>query len=282
METPARPSAFIRRQAAFAALWLLAIIVVPVVARAACHGEARRSVFAGLHRPVVHVTQSLAHTTHSQRAHGRHAYVHERSRGEDRFRWSLHDGEFRSNCGISSDELQDVVEAQNGRGSFLWISQDGDEWVIRDRALIQRARGSVEPMQRLGQEMGRLGGEMGRLGAQQGRFGAEMGRLGARQGVLGARLALLRLRDDDDDPAIEREAAAIEREMDGLSRQQDELDERQDTSVEGRMDDLGAQMEQLGARMEQLSQRAERELSALAKEAIASRRAERVRDFGGQ
>jgi hypothetical protein len=271
MKTPARSFAFVRRQAVLVALPVLAIIVVPVVARAACHADTPRNVFAGLHQPVVHVTHSFEHAFR-----GRHADVHEHSWSKDRFRWSLRDGELRSNCGASTEELRDVSEAQDGRGSFLWISQDGDEWVIRDRGLIQRARGSVEPMQRLGKEMGRLGGEMGRLGAQQGRFGAEMGRLGARQGVLAARLALLELRDEDDDPAIEREAAAIEREMDELSGQQEEFEGRQESSVDGRMDDLGEQMDELGSQMDQLSQRAERELRALAKEAIALRKAERV------
>jgi len=275
MKTPARLFAFVRRQAALA---VLALIVVPVVARAAGHAKAPRIVFAGLHQPVVHATHSFTHALRGEHAHGRHADVHEHSRSEDHFRWSLHDGEFRSNCGVSTEELRDVVEAVGSSGTFLWISQDGDEWVIRDRAMIQRARGSVEPMERLGKEMGRLGGEMGRLGAQQGRFGAGMGRLGARQGVLAARLALLELRDDDDDPAVEREAAAIEREMEELSSQQDEFEGRQESSVDGRMDDLGEQMDELGRQMDQFSQRAERELKALVKEAIASRKAERAGD----
>jgi hypothetical protein len=281
MKAAARSLAVVRRQAALVVLSVTAIIVVPAVARAAHHAETHQAVLTGLHRPVAHVAHSFARAFQGRHEHARQVHVHKHSRGVDGFRWSLRDGEFHSNCGVSTEELRDVIEAPGARGSFLWISQDGDEWVIRDRALIQQARGSVEPMERLGKEMGRLGGEMGRLGAQQGRFGAEMGRLGARQGVLGARLALLELRDEDD-PAIEREAAAIEREMDELSRRQDELDGRQDTSVEGRMDDLGAQMDRLGDQMEQLSQRAERESRALAKEAITSRRAERVRDLGGR
>ena len=277
MKTPARSFALVRRQAALVALSALAIIVVPVVARAACHAGTPRTVPAGLHRPVVHVAPSYAHAFQGPHAHGRHACVHQCSRGDEGFRWSLYDGTSHSTCGVSTEELRDVIESMGGGGSFLWISQDGDEWVIRDRALLRRARDSVEPMEQLGQEMGRLGGEMGRLGAQQGRAGAEMGRLGARQGVLAARLALLELREDDDDPAIERESDAIEREMDELSRRQDESEGRQASLGGRRMDDLGAQMDQLGERMEQLSERAERELKTLAKEAIASRRAERVR-----
>jgi hypothetical protein len=280
MKTLARPFESVRRQALLVAVSLLAIIVVPVAARATCHVETQRNVFAGLHRPALHAAHAVTHAFRGSYAHGRHADIHDHSRGEQHFRWSLRDGEFHSNCGVSTGDLRGVTGAPGSRESFLWISQDGDEWVIRDRALIQRARASVEPMQRLGQEMGRLGGEMGRIGAQQGRFGAEMGRLGARQGVLAARLALLELRADDD-PAIEREAAAIERKMDELSRQQDQLDERQDTSVEGRMDDLGEQMDRLGDQMERLSQRAEWELRALAREAIAARRAERILDRGG-
>jgi hypothetical protein len=280
MKTPARPSPGVLRQAALVALSVMAIIIVPVVARAACHAETHPIVFHGPQQPVVLAAHSFAGAFQAPHAHGRRARVHQHSWDERRFRWSLRDGEFHSSCGVSAEDLRDVIGAPGGHGSLLWISQDGEEWVIRDRSLIQRARGSVEPMERLGAEMGRLGGEMGRLGAQQGRFGAELGRLGARQGVLAARLALLELREDDDDPAIEREAAAIEREMDDLSRRQDEFDRRQDSSLESRMDDLGEQMEELGHRMEQLSQRAERELKALVKEAIASRKAERAGHLG--
>ena len=280
MKTPARSFALVRWQAALVALSALAIIVVPVVARAVGHAGAHRIVFAGHDQPVAHVAHSSAHVFHGRETHGWNDLRHEHSPGVNGFCWGLRDGAFRSNCGVSDEELQDAIEARGIRGSFLWISQDGDEWVIRDRALVARARASVEPMQQLGKEMGRLGGEMGQLGAQQGRFGAEMGRLGARQGVLAARLALLELRDDDDDPAIERETAAIEREMDELSRRQDEFEGRRESSVDGRMDDLGEKMDGLGERMEQLSQRAARELRALAREAIASRRAERFGDRG--
>ncbi len=285
MKTPARPRSSVRRQVAFAALSVLAIIAVPVVARAACGAQTHRIALPGRHQVDAHVANPSfqgAHASRGAHGHGRQARVHEHSPGVDGFRWSLHDGEFRSNCGVSPGELQDAIGSVGRGGDFLWISQDGDEWLIRDRALIQRARVSVEPMERLGKEMGRLGGEMGRLGAQQGRFGAELGRLGARQGALAARLALLEIRDHDDDPAIEREIAALEREVEELSR-------RQDSSVEGRMDevgaqmdDLGGQMDQLGDRMEELSRRAARELKALAKDAIASRRAERVGHRSGR
>jgi hypothetical protein len=276
MKTPDRSLAPLRRRVALAVLALLAVVVSPVAARAAGHAEAHRIVIAGHDQPACHVAHSPACAIHGHVTHGQHDLRHEHSPGVNGLCWGLRDGAFRSNCGVSHEDLQDAIEARGIRGSFLWISQDGDEWIIRDRALIARARASVEPMQRLGNEMGRLGGEMGQLGAQQGRFGAEMGRLGARQGMLAARLAVLGLRDEDD-PAVEREAEAIEREMDELSRQQDAFEGRRESSAEGRMDDLGEKMDELGERMEQLSQRAERELRALAREAIASRRAERFR-----
>lgn len=276
MKTPVRPSALVLRPAALVAVSVMAILVVPVIARADLPAAPHRIVLAGLHRPVAHVAHSFASAFRSAHDHGRQVHVHEHSRGVHGLRWSLCDGEFHSNCGVSSDDLRDAIGASHRHGRILWIAQGGDEWVIRDRALIQRARTSVEPMDRLGKEMGRIGGEMGRIGAQQGRFGAELGRLGARQGELGARLALLELRGDDDDPAIEREAAGIEREMDELSRRQEELEGRKDSSLDGRMADLGQRMDALGERMEMLSQRAERELKALLKEAIASRKVERA------
>jgi hypothetical protein len=228
---------------------------------------------------VAHSPVLAGHRTH---AHSSPWFDSDHGPGDrDGFGWAIFDGKLQSRAGSVDkhrwDAFQDLFE-RNHR-PLVWFRLDGQEWIIQDPALVARARGSVEPMERLGREMGRLGGEMGQLGAQQGRFGAEMGRLGARQGALAARLALLELRGEDD-PAAEREADAIEREMDELSRRQDAFEGRHDSSVEGRMEDLGEKMDELGERMEQLSRRAERELRALAKEAIASRRAERFAGRG--
>ncbi len=286
MQTPARSPALVRRQAALTFLPVLALLAVPPVARAADPVCTPRIVLSGHHQPVAHV----AHVAHAVRAsvrsslrHAAHRHgvapVHRHSWSEDGFRWSLYDGTSRSTTGASDEEIRDVIAARGAHSSFLWFSQDGQRWVVRDPALVARAHESIEPMERLGKEMGRLGGEMGQLGARQGRFGAEMGRLGARQGALAARLALLELRDYDD-PGIEREIAAIERKMDELSRRQDEFSRRQESLGGERMDELGDRMGELGDRMERLAERAERELKALAKEAISSRKAERLGDRG--
>lgn len=208
MHTTSRTHTPTLRLTAVVALTVLALLAIPMAARAAGRVCSPGIVLAGRLWPVA----GVPHSSHVLAAH-RHrlAPLHDHLASDDGFRWSLYDGETHSTCGASDEEIRDVVGAIGGDQNLLWFSSDGERWVIRDRALVGRAHAGIQPMQQLGQEMGRIG-------ARQGIIGAERGRLGARQGTLATRLAMLRLRDDDD-PAIEREAGAIERELRALAKE---------------------------------------------------------------
>jgi hypothetical protein len=251
MRHPDRPSLPVRRCVVFVALPFLVLLATPLAARVSSH-------------------------THARHTHDSHWSSEE----SDGFGWAVIDG--KSDCmdGGMDDRVHAAL-AKTARASgtpVLWLRVDGRDWVVRDRALVDRAEGVLQPMRELGRQMGALGAEQGRLGARQGKHGAELGRLAARSAALEVRLATAGLAGDeeslgaDERMELERERLDLEREQARCERSRERAEMR---GVEDRMRKLGGRMEEMARRMRVLSERAEREMRALAREAISTRKAVR-------
>ena len=184
---------------------------------------------------------------------------------------------------------------RNGSEGLLWFRRGGQEYVVRDPALLQRVEDAFAPLGAIGAEMGALGGRQGALGGRQGEIGAKQGALGSRQGALGLKQGELGARQsalvakrvrgglsDQERAALGQELAAVEAEMEGIGRQMEELAREMERLAEpmedlGRqMEEYGRQMEALGAKMEAAAQRADAELRTLMDEAIRTGRAQAV------
>jgi beta-lactamase regulating signal transducer with metallopeptidase domain len=172
--------------------------------------------------------------------------------------WALVDGSSHVWMSGSYREMERARRIHSETGEpVLWIGRDGREYVIRDRATIERVREILEPQQELGRQQGELGGQQGELGARQGELGAQQGELGAHQGELGSQQA--RLGAEQASIAGERAALESRRRSDELSgdeyrRRRDELEARQE-ELSRRMRDLGAQQGELGERQGELGAR---------------------------
>jgi hypothetical protein len=209
--------------------------------------------------------------------HARHTHDFEWcSNDGDGFRWAVIDGKSKVMGDRSDDDVRAalVKEARASGRRVLWLRLDGEDWVVRDRALVDRADELLRPMRELGGKMGALGGEMGR-------HGAEVGRLAAKQAAVDVRLALAGW-DDDEDALTDRERHELQRKSLELKRERDRM-EGSRARVESRelgerMEGLGRRMEQMGERMRVAAARAEREMRALAREAIQQRKAARFGD----
>ena len=214
--------------------------------------------------------------------HARHAHDHDWC-SDDGFQWSVIDGksEVVGDCRDGDVRATLAKEARASGRRVLWLRLDGEDWVVRDRALVDRADELLRPMRELGGTMGALGGEMGRHGAEMGRRGAEVGRLAAKQAAIDVRLALAGW-EDDEDALGDRERAELRRKSLELQRERARVERdfaRAESRQAGeRMGELGQRMKELGQRMKVLGQRAEREMRVLAREAIAQRKATRFRD----
>ncbi len=176
-------------------------------------------------------------------------------------------GENSSMSGSPRD-LGRAESYRKGGGDLIWFERNGQEYVIRDAALVKAAQDAFQPVSDLGEKQGALGAEQGKLGAKQGEMGAKQGELGAKMGALAARQGALRRDDDEGSDALEEQMEELGRQQEELGRKQDELGRQQDA--------LGKKQDELGRKQEEASKTAERQLQKLMDEAIASGKAEKV------
>lgn len=156
------------------------------------------------------------------------------------------DGSTFVNGHFSGDEV-DELKDRYGR-SFAVFAKGNVEYVVLDRAALDKLQSIIEPQSELGRKQGELGRQQGELGRQQGELGRRQGEIGREQGRLAGRYG-----NTDEIEALaakQRELAAAQRE---LSARQRELGERQ---------------RELGERQRQLAREIERELDRFVETAI--------------
>lgn len=161
---------------------------------------------------------------------------------------------------------RDIVMARGLRKHdepLLWFRRGDRAYVIRDAALLARAKALYAPVTELGREQGRLGGRQGELGGRQGGLGAQQGELGRQQAELASEQAELAASNNR-----EPRMAALRSRLQALQAQQEALGEQQ--AALGRQQAiLGEQQAALGKRQAEASAQASRGMSKLLDEAIA-------------
>ena len=201
----------------------------------------------------------------------------------------------RSTMSGSERDIERARRARIGNERMLWFRHAGQEYVVRDRAILQEIVAIWEPVNVLGDEQGKLGtrqGELGtkqgELGTRQGELGTQQGNLGTRQGALGARQGAMAARDyerlteaerrafDEERRQIEREMRALDAEMRKLDPKMRELDKPM-RDLGAQMEVLGKEMEVLGRKMEEEGRRAETRMRALLERAVTTGIAQAVR-----
>ena len=151
----------------------------------------------------------------------------------------------------STDDVRRARSLQAGDASLLYVRQDGVAYVIRDPALLRRAKAIMAPQRELGKRQGELGKQQGELGRRQGALGAEQGRLGAMM------------------------ADARVRELGEVGRQQGELGRKQ-AELGAQQAALGQRQAELGREQVRLAKLAKPQFQALVDEAIRRGLAQRV------
>jgi hypothetical protein len=193
----------------------------------------------------------------------------------------LHEGDNISMSGDTRD-IERARRLRQGNEPLLWVRDGGQDYVIRDAALLKQFDALWKPVEELGEAQGKLGKQQGEYGRQQGQYGAQQGLLGTRQGTLSVREASLSLREnndsltDDDRAQIARQRREIRNQMRNLEKQMHAL-ERPMKELGDKMDALGRQMEVLGHKMEAASHKAMGEMRATVKRAISSGTAKPVK-----
>ena len=132
----------------------------------------------------------------------------------DRLGWAIVSGENTSMSDMKDMGSMDKLKSEFG-DEFLFLRLGEDRYVIRDRALMNRAKDAARPLQDAGREVG----EAARAQAEEalgGTHGAlEQARLARRIAKVSKRIAL---REDEGESTED-----LERELDGLQQQLDNL-----------------------------------------------------------
>lgn len=199
----------------------------------------------------------------------------------------------------STGDSRRIEALRRGDEPLLWFVRDGEEYVVRDPALLARAEAAWQPVMELGRAQGELGGEQGELGGEQGELGAEQGRLGAEQARLAAEQARLaaastaasleqaaaemeggkdaearhRLRTERREQAVKMRALAEEERA--LAESQRAL-ARQQRALAAQQRALAEKQRALAERQREASKQAEAELDRILDEALRTGKAERV------
>jgi hypothetical protein len=153
----------------------------------------------------------------------------------------------------------------------LWFADDGVEYVVTDRATVERARTICEPLVTIGEEMGRVGAKQGEIGAKLGRQGGRLGALGGRLGSLSARLATADLARPDR-ARLEAELDEVRVEMERVGAEM----ENASAGMDGDRDALSSRMKALSKRHKEALATARAELRKLLDEVRARGRADKL------
>ena len=207
------------------------------------------------------------------------------------------------------DQITDIKALRRELGgNFIWFRRDGRAYLIRDPALVARARQAWQPTQPVGDRMGALGDQMEVHGEKMEAIGermekatagsepisAEMEKLGNQMGALGERIeplteAMLRADNDAERDRLGAEIEQVSAQMETLGKRMETLGAQleavhaplealgKEMEIAGKpMEDLGAQMEVLGKEMEVLSDAANRETLGLIDQALRDGKAEAI------
>ncbi|WP_434030554.1 M56 family metallopeptidase [[Pseudomonas] boreopolis] len=192
--------------------------------------------------------------------------------------WVLMEGNHVHAFGTPEDLR--AARAQQRNGEALWWVREGNQrYVVRDAATLARLRDAYAPLAALSEQQSALGEKQGELGRAQGELGARQGELGARQSEIAARIAQLALEQHtaavSGKPLIQGRQQAAEREQQALTQQMQALAAEQ-AALGSRQGELGAKQSELGQRQEAALEKLRAEGDALAREAIASGKAQRL------
>jgi hypothetical protein len=177
-----------------------------------------------------------------------------------------------------SGDSRDIARAQRfrqGKETLLWFRDGGQEYVVRDPAVLKQVDATWRPVRELGEAQGKLGSQMGELGRQQGAYGAQQGVLGTRQGALAIREAALDMRSSHEQltPA---ETAAIDHQRSELRKQQKALGKEMRAfkkpmrELDEQMGTLSREMDGLSQKMDLASHKARADMRSAIRQAIAN------------
>ncbi len=188
--------------------------------------------------------------------------------------FALLDGDSITITGNDSD-LATAKRLHRTNDPMLWFRRGDKAWLIRDPAMLKRARAIYQPLTELASQQGRLAGRQGEFAGRQAGLAARGSAFAQQQAELAeqqARLAQETAGRSRAEPALETRSRALEAQQAELDRRQDvmrkALDEQQQ-ALEQKQATLDRQQAAMDKRQQEAEARAEREIRKLLDEALA-------------
>ncbi|MDG2525189.1 M56 family metallopeptidase [Stenotrophomonas sp. HITSZ_GD] len=192
--------------------------------------------------------------------------------------WVLMEGNHVHAFG-TPDDLRAARSQQKNGEALWWVREGKQRYVVRDAATLARLRDAYAPLAALSAQQSALGEKQGELGRAQGELGARQGELGVKQGEIATRISRLALEQRNAEmsgkPLSQARQQAAEREQHELARQMQALAAQQ-AALGSRQGALGTQQSELGKRQQAALAQLRAEGDQLARDAIASGKAQRL------
>ncbi|HEY9130802.1 MAG TPA: M56 family metallopeptidase [Dyella sp.] len=184
-----------------------------------------------------------------------------------------------------SADLAKVRSLRDGDKSMVWFRRNGNAYVVRDAAFVERAQGAYAPLVEIARMQGELAGQDGRLAGEDGGLAAREGSLAARQGGLAAERASLEsqrasLEMAGNSTDVARQRATIDTRIKALAERKTDLDrqiareqsdiETQRSALSKKRSELARQQSELAKRQKEVEAKANAQLNKVLDEALAS------------
>lgn len=196
--------------------------------------------------------------------------------------FALFDGDSTITINGSDADLDIVSKLHAANKAMLWFRRGDHAYLIRDKAMLERAGRIYAPVTALARQQGRLAGQQGAIAGRQAGLAAQDAAFAQRQAVLAGRQAEMASRmaareaAGSDEQAQRREMDAQRREMDAAQAQLDqrhaELEARlgpQRRALEMQQAGFEKQQQALDRQQQQAQRTAEQSMNQLLDEALA-------------
>lgn len=183
----------------------------------------------------------------------------------------------------TENDLAAARALQRGDQPLLWMRRGGAAYVVRDRALLQRAKDTYAPMGEMARAQGQMAGRQGELAGRQSGLAARNSALAARRIQLDSeRMAIdserqkLRLDRQGDNAQAVGIAASFDGRLKDIDEQLAELDrqrsdiDREQAELNRRQADLSRQQADMSRHEREVAQQVQQQLDRLIDEAVAS------------
>jgi hypothetical protein len=144
-----------------------------------------------------------------------HGYSYGNDTDPDELGWAIVSGEMTSMSDMKDLDSMDKLKAEYGE-EFLYIRLSENRYVIRDRALMKRAKDAARPMQQAGREIGIAAKAQAVAALAGSRDARERAKLAARIAKLSGRMARMERRGEDT-ADLEREQELLEQTLEDVT-----------------------------------------------------------------